>query len=129
MSKKNGRQTISSEFVEQLDGSPFDLLTTPTQSSKAEKKPLNEKKPLEAARRDEDRKMSVKVIPPAKERMTVQISKDTIERVKDCVYWNRLTVAQFVEEALEAALKGAEKDNGRPFQKRRSELKPGRPTK
>ena len=129
MSKKNGRQTISSEFVEQLDGSPFDLLTTPTQSSKTEKKPLNEKKPLEAAQRDEDRKASAKAMHLAKERMTVQISRDTIERVKDCVYWNRLTVAQFVEEALEAALKAAEKDNGRPFQKRRSELKPSRPTK
>lgn len=62
-------------------------------------------------------------------RITVQISEEVIERVKDCVYWNRLTVAQFVEEALEAALKEAEKENGKPFAKRRSELKPGRPTK
>jgi hypothetical protein len=64
-----------------------------------------------------------------KERLTIQISHDVIERVKNCVYWNRLTVTQFVEEALETALKEAEKQNGRPFLKRRSELKPGRPTK
>lgn len=64
-----------------------------------------------------------------KERITVQISKATIERVKDCVYWNRDTVAQFVEQALEEALYRAEKENGQPFTKRRSELKPGRPTK
>ncbi len=62
-----------------------------------------------------------------KERMTVQISKDTIERVKDCVYWNRLTVAQFVEEALEVVLAVAEKENGNPFERRRSELKPDAP--
>ncbi len=72
---------------------------------------------------------SGKILYKEKERMTVEISKDTIERVKDCVYWNRSTVAQFVEEALESALLEAEKQNGKPFDIRRSELKPGRPIK
>lgn len=61
--------------------------------------------------------------------MAVQISKDTIEKVKNCVYWNRSTVTQFVEEALEAALVEEEKQNGKPFAKRKSELRPGRPVK
>jgi hypothetical protein len=124
------RKTIGEDFVNQLDESPIDLLTTPTMKngehakiSKAEvaEKPVKEKK-LRALL--DNHKASFE-----KERMTIQISKDTIERVKDCVYWNRLTVAQFVEDALEEALKVAEKENGKPFQKRRSELKPGRPTK
>lgn len=119
---KNGRQTIGNELMEQLDDSPISLLTTPTQ--KTEKRPI-EKQNIQ----ENDNVHESKHLLSAKERITVQISKDTIERVKDCVYWNRLTVAQFVEEALEAALVLAEKGNGKPFEKRRSALKPGRPIK
>lgn len=86
------------------------------------------KKNVEAHNLPEDH-VSRKLNLRSKERITVQISKDVIERVKDCVYWNRLTVAQFVEEALAAALQKAEKQNGKPFSKRRTELKPGRPIK
>lgn len=124
---KNGRKTIGSDMIDQLDGNPFELLTTPIRKVEKPGKEnngnpvkLNSIKPIT--------KME-KLTTQEKERITVQISKDTIERVKDCVYWNRLTVAQFVEEALEVALADAEKQNGKPFSKRRSELKPGRPTK
>lgn len=71
--------------------------------------------------------MSKQLTGKEKARMTVQISLDTIERLKDAVYWERLTVAQFVEEALEAALQKLEKRSGKPYPKRKSELKPGRP--
>jgi hypothetical protein len=64
-----------------------------------------------------------------KERMTVQIDQSVIQRVKDVVYWERLTVAQFTEEALETALKRLEKLKGEPYPKRKAELKPGRPIK
>lgn len=67
--------------------------------------------------------------PSAKERITVQISSEVIEGVKDIVYWNRLTVAQFIEDALREAIKRAEKQNGAPFKKRSANLKPGRPMK
>jgi acetylornithine/succinyldiaminopimelate/putrescine aminotransferase len=67
--------------------------------------------------------------PPTKERMTVQLRSDLIERLKDCCYWDRITIAQFCEEALEEALKRAEKKRGSPFEKRASELRPGRPMK
>lgn len=124
---KNGRKTIGSDLMDQLDETPMDLLTTPrlkAEKSVQEKKVNGNKQNLEKIIHQEDKPRSQE-----KERMTVQISKDVIERVKDCVYWNRLTVAQFVEEALEASLIEAEKKNGKPFDKRRSELKPGRPTK
>ncbi len=123
---RNGKKTIGTELMEQLDGNPIEFLTTPmTKSNKTFLKKTNGmNKNLETQSERSKGKMSQE-----KERMTVQINKNTIERVKDCVYWNRLTVTQFVEEALKAALMAAEKQNGKTFEKRRSELKPGRPTK
>src|SRR5262245_5198490 len=113
---KNGRQTIGNELMEQLDDSPISLLTTPIQ--KTEK--LSQDKEDNSNKRNQiNPTLQVeKHTSQERERMTVQISKDTIERVKDCVYWNRSTVAQFVEEALEVALIEAEKENGKPFERR-----------
>jgi len=65
-----------------------------------------------------------------KERMTVQISKEIVEWAKNAVYWSPgLTIAQLTEKALIEALKKLEKRNGKSFQNRKSELKPGRPVK
>src|SRR5690606_31275565 len=45
----------------------------------------------------------------AKQRLTVQISEDVIERAKNAVYWTRgLTLAQLTENALEQALANLE---------------------
>jgi hypothetical protein len=128
------RSTISTEFSEQLDDSPINLLTAPprakelngeatakskNQSVSAQKKKSKEPSEVDAAYSDHE-----------KERMTVQMSRNIIERVKDAVYWTPgLTVAQLTEEALEHALDMLEKKNGKPFDKRRSELRPGRPLK
>ncbi len=79
-----------------------------------------------------------------KQRLTVQISEDVIERAKNTVYWTRgLTLAQLTEEALEKAIKNLESNNviyddstGKPlkekndqFPPRAEELKRGRPVK
>ena len=125
MSKK----PTSTKITDQLNGKSIDLSNIPASTFNLKNSTLNKKTPSKVTKTSNDKKPPRKVTSQAKERITVQISKDTIERVKDCVYWNRLTVAQFVEEALEAALKKAEKENGKSFQKRRSELKPGRPIK
>lgn len=124
---KNERKTSRSDLMDQLDGSSIKLSTKPSMKIEkpAQKKKVNGNKQIF----EHSIILQSKPKSQEKERITVQISKDTIERVKDCVYWNRLTVAQFVEEALEAALLVAEKENGKPFDRRRSELKPGRPTK
>lgn len=124
---KNGRRTNESVLTDQLDRSSIELLTKPSMKTEkpAQKKKVNGNKQIF----EQSIVLPSKPKSQEKERMTVQISKDTIERVKDCVYWNRLTVAQFVEEALKAALLKAEKENGKSFDRRRSELKPGRPTK
>lgn len=126
MNKKNHEQTISKKFVEKQDN----ISIAPIVLVKYEKNKLNEKSSLkQPPHLSKETKTTKKTISQPKERITVQINQNIIERVKDCVYWNRLTVAKFVEEALEVALKAAEIENGNPFQKRRSELKPGRPTK
>lgn len=107
-----------------MDYNPLDQLTQPIQ-----KQTETSKSTEKVSRKQNTQPVLDKEELFLKERMTVQISSSTIDRVKDVVYWNRSTIAQFVEEALEVAIKRAEKENGKPFDKRRSELKPGRPTK
>lgn len=77
-----------------------------------------------------------------KQRLTVQISEEIIERSKNAVYWTRgLTLAKLTEEALEKALLSLEetgtvfdektgkpmKKQGEAFPHRKEELKRGRP--
>lgn len=133
---KNGRTTIGNELMDQLNESSIDLLTapvhrngTPAKATKIETVKVNQAKKAKTDVPQNEVPESGRQARQAKERMTVQISKDTIERVKDAVYWERLTVAQLVEDALEEALKKLEKQRGEPYQKRKAELKPGRPLK
>ena len=63
-----------------------------------------------------------------KQRITVQISQDVIERLKNAVYWTPgLTLASLAEEALSNAVDRLEKERSNPFPKRHNELKTGRP--
>lgn len=79
-----------------------------------------------------------------KQRLTVQISADILERAKNAVYWTRgLTLAQLTEQALEKVIASLEKGStiyddqtgealkskGDSFPERREELKSGRPVK
>jgi hypothetical protein len=65
-----------------------------------------------------------------KERLTVHLSVDVIERAKNAVFWTPgLTLARMAEEALQKALEGLEKAHGGPFAHRKAELKGGRPMK
>ena len=121
---KSGRQTIRNELMDQLDDSPFGLLTTPSPT-----KELNGET-SDKPRSNTTKKSKEVKIDNLKERMTVQMSREVIERVKDAVYWTPgLTIAQLTEEALVHALDLLEKKNGKAFEKRKSELKPGRPVK
>ena len=122
---KSGRQTIGNELMDQLDDSPFGLLTTPPPAKELNGETSDKPRPKTAKKSQEEDK-----IDNLKERMTGQMSREVIERVKDAVYWTPgLTVAQLTEEALENALDRLEKKNGKTFEKRKSELKPGRPIK
>lgn len=63
-----------------------------------------------------------------KQRITVQISEDVIERVKNAVYWTPgLTLASLAEEAFSKAVDRLEDEREATFPKRKEELKTGRP--
>lgn len=63
-----------------------------------------------------------------KQRITVQISVDVIERIKNAVYWTPgLTLASLAEDAFSKAVDMLEEEKEAPFPKRKEELKTGRP--
>ena len=63
-----------------------------------------------------------------KEKLTVHLTHDLIERVKNAAYWNpRLTIASIAEQGIKHALEQIEKEHGGPYPPRESELKGGRP--
>jgi len=76
---------------------------------------------------------SPKPTPPpkvVKQRLTVHLPVDLIERVKNAVYWTPgLTLAALAEEALRKAVDELEKERGEPFPPRKQELRGGRPIK
>ncbi len=70
--------------------------------------------------------------PQQKERLTVHVPVDLIDRVKNAVYWTPgVTLAGLSEEGLTKAVQRLEKkhNQGKPFAKRKAELKGGRPLK
>ena len=68
--------------------------------------------------------------PPKKERFTVHLSSQVIDRARNAVYWTPgLTLAALTAMALKTALDRLEKERGEPFPARAAELKGGRPIK
>lgn len=66
----------------------------------------------------------------AKERLTVHLPVDLIDRVKNAVYWTPgLTLAALAEDALRARVEDLETDRGEAFPARPEPLKGGRPLK
>jgi hypothetical protein len=65
-----------------------------------------------------------------KERLTIHLPVDLIDRVKNMVYWTPgMTLAALGEEALRVIVDEAEADRGEPFPPRRAEWRGGRPLK
>lgn len=63
-----------------------------------------------------------------KEKLTVHLTHDLIERVKNAAYWNpRLTIASIAEIGVRYAIEQVERENGGAYPPRESELKGGRP--
>lgn len=63
-----------------------------------------------------------------RQRMTVSLPAELVERVRDAAYWSPgSTMAGLIAEALEGLLKQRELQNGRPFAPRLGALRPGRP--
>ena len=66
---------------------------------------------------------------PAKQRITLHISTELVDRIKNAVYWEPgLTVAGFAEEAFTGAIEELEEQRGKPFpQRKHHRLRGGRP--
>ncbi len=65
-----------------------------------------------------------------KQRMTIHLPVDLVEKMKDAVYWTPgLTLAGLAEDALQVAVEEIEEERGEPFPKRRENLRGGRPIK
>ena len=65
-----------------------------------------------------------------KERLTVHVPIDLIDRVKNAVYWTPgLTLAGLAEDALRRTVDALEAERGEAYPKRAAELKGGRPMK
>ena len=63
-----------------------------------------------------------------KQVITVKISQEVTDRLKNAVYWTPgLTLASVAEEAFSKAVDLLERERGAPFPKRNQELKTGRP--
>ena len=64
----------------------------------------------------------------SKKRITVQISEDMIERIKNATYWTPgLTLSHLVEKALDREVSHMENERGQCFEQRKEEIKRGRP--
>lgn len=97
-----------------LGSDPLDVLI-PKQPATAPKS--SAKKPIE------------RKPPPERDRITVQILASTVERLKDCAYWERLTVAEIVEQGALAYVDKLEAKRGENYPTRAAPLKAGRPLK
>jgi len=66
--------------------------------------------------------------PQKRQRMTVSLPTDLLERMRDAAYWTSgTTMAGLISSAIEDLLNNLESKNGRPFSPRLQDLKPGRP--
>lgn len=63
-------------------------------------------------------------------KLTVHLSPDLIERVKNAAFWNpRLTITAIAEVGIRKAIEEVEMSHGGPYPPREQELRGGRPIK
>ena len=75
----------------------------------------------------EEEKFDKKVI-SRRSKVSAEVDYDVADRVKNAVYWTPgLTMARFIEKALEDAIDKLEEDRGGKFEARERELVGGRP--
>jgi len=76
----------------------------------------------------EEEQFDKKVVRRSK--VSAEVDYDVADRVKNAVYWTPgLTIARFIEKALEDAIDKLEEDRGGKFEAREGELVGGRPMK
>ena len=69
-------------------------------------------------------------MPTQKERLTIHVSSQLVDRLRNAVYWTPgLTLAAIAEEGLARLVETMEKKRGEPFAQRKGAIKTGRPVK
>ena len=92
--------------------------------------PPGPSKPGETVTPSSETSKSGSVTKIEKERLTVHIPVNLINRVKNAVYWTPgLTLARLAETAFGKEIEELEKEKGEPFPPRQEELRGGRPLK
>ena len=77
----------------------------------------------------EEEKFDKKVV-RRRSKVSAEVDYSVAERVKNAVYWTPgLTMARFIENALEDAIQKLEEEKGERFEAREGELVGGRPMK
>jgi len=100
-----------------IGDNPLDALVPDLRATERPRSPESHAEPMTSSR----------VI---KERLTVHLPIDLIDRVKNAVYWTPgLTLAGLAEEAFAKLVDKLEKERKEPFPQRKAELKGGRPLK
>lgn len=97
--------------------SPLDLIVPQKPSSQPKKTIKKQAKP-------EPKKPSIE-----RERVTIQIPVETVERARNASYWDRIPFAQIVDDALNAAVDKMERARGDTYPERETGLRAGRPFK
>ena len=73
---------------------------------------------------------SARTLNPSKERLTVSISAEVVERLRNAVYWTEgATIANLVESCIVHTVNAMEEERGQIFAPRSSPLRVGRPPK
>ena len=91
---------------------------------------LQKPKRRKRGKREKREPIQERVQPDKRERFTVQLSADLIDKVRDAVFYTPgLTLSELAGVALRDALAALEAKRGEAFPARTGELKTGRPLK
>lgn len=100
---------------------PINRLIVDTSDEKKPEAPAEDENGAEAKPKD------VKPAKPPKDKVTVVVPVDLMERLRNAAYWRRETLTTLAEEGLRLVLAKLELKNGGPFEPMEKKLKRGRP--
>lgn len=100
---------------------PIDSLITDT-TKEAKKEPVPDTRKKVESKPEESSPPRV-----SKEKVTVLVENDLLERVRNAAWWQRKTLASLAEEGLRLVVERMERQHGGPFDQRTEDLKTGRP--
>jgi hypothetical protein len=98
-----------------------------SKASKASKKDLPSKK--DSLSTEELLSKEDLSFPSARVNYAFKCNEFLLEKLRDIAYWERITMADLLDDAVFKIIQEYEKSNGEPYEKRASKLRTGRPPK